>query len=455
LQTLTAIEGGNSTSSRRKTHSILAYHSFFGPIARNFATDEKDRSKNEYVDITYEKCIQSASAQADSSMKGVKMALAGNLIITGAKFASWKYSGSSAMLSEAIHSLVDSGNQALLLIGLRSARLSPDKSHQYGYGKAIYFWSLVSALGTFWLGAGVSLRNSIEDLFYPSVQLETLGMDVWGVLGLSICIDGYVFWKTLEVLRQSQPKGKTLWEHLCSVRDPTRLAILLEDGAACIGVTMAIAGIGLSKLTGSPVYDSTASVGISLLLAGMGTILARLNEKYLIGHSVEPEITKGINELLLAQPSITNISFVQSQWISPYTFAYKAEVDFDGTYLAARLLDRYEKEFRNADLEKDLNVLLAWYAEDVMRVVEQEVRRVEAHIREQYPAAAFIELEPDSRDGNDLAIDDTCGSDNRKKDLWQLEEETINQMIDEMNREVHESREAQRILNEKIKKRGG
>eukprot|EP00639_Heterosigma_akashiwo_P029658 CAMPEP_0194685014 /NCGR_PEP_ID=MMETSP0295-20121207/14492_1 /TAXON_ID=39354 /ORGANISM="Heterosigma akashiwo, Strain CCMP2393" /LENGTH=222 /DNA_ID=CAMNT_0039572241 /DNA_START=682 /DNA_END=1347 /DNA_ORIENTATION=+ len=118
------------------------------------------------ADETYERAIKNASAKANSSMKGVKLAMAGNLVITTAKFMSWKYSGSSAMLSEAIHSLVDTGNQGLLLIGLNAARNIPDNRHQYGYGKAVYFWSLVSALGTFWLGAGICLRNSLEDLFY-------------------------------------------------------------------------------------------------------------------------------------------------------------------------------------------------------------------------------------------------------------------------------------------------
>jgi len=225
------------------------------------------------------------------------------------------------------------------------------------------------------------------------------------------------------------------------------MAILLEDGAACLGVLIAIGGIGLSKYTGSPTWDAAAGVSISLLLAGMGTVLARINEKFLIGQAVEPEITRDIDAILLAQPSIAGISFVQSQWISPYTFAYKAEVDFDGTYLAARLLDRYEAEFRQADLGgTDLPVLLAWYAEDVMRVVEREVRQVEARIRERHPEAAFIELEPDSGDADALAIDLAGGAAARgphgggplldpqaRREIWRLEKETIEQMKLDMN----------------------
>lgn len=197
------------------------------------------------------------------------------------------------MLSESIHSLVDCGNQALLLIGIRAAATAPDRHHQYGYGKSIYFWSLVSALGTFWLGAGVSLRNSFQDLMSPTVQLEEITWDVWGVLGISFLIDGTVLRQTLQLLRASQPAHLTFLEHVRRLRDPTTLAVLLEDSGACLGVVMAMVGIGVSQATANPVYDSIGGVCISGLLAGMGLALARLNERYLLGQAVDPEIVDG------------------------------------------------------------------------------------------------------------------------------------------------------------------
>lgn len=197
------------------------------------------------------------------------------------------------MLSESIHSLVDCGNQALLLIGIRAAATAPDRHHQYGYGKSIYFWSLVSALGTFWLGAGVSLRNSFQDLMNPTVQLEEITWDVWGVLGISFLIDGSVLQQTVTMLRASKPAHLTLWEHIRRVRDPTTLAVLLEDSGACLGVLMAMVGIGVSQATANPVFDSIGGVCISGLLAAMGLALARLNERYLLGQAVDPEIVDG------------------------------------------------------------------------------------------------------------------------------------------------------------------
>ncbi|GMI12382.1 hypothetical protein TrRE_jg6710, partial [Triparma retinervis] len=327
---------------------------------------------------------EEAVSASTKTRKTVQIALTGNALITVAKFGAWMSSGSSAMLSEAIHSLVDSGNQALLLVGLRDVGKMNDASHPYGYGKSIYFWSLVSALGTFWLGAGVSLTHSVQELMHPT--LDEITWHVWSVLGFSLLIDGWVFSKVVRGFYASKPSGVSMLAYLKTVRDPATIAVLLEDGAACTGVLIASAGIGLSHASGSPVFDGLAGVGVSGLLAGMGLILARLNQRYLLGQAVDREIVEGINEILLNRDSIENVQSVQSQWTGPYSFSYKAEVDIDGTYLAAKLMDRYQKEFltshTNQTMNSDLKVLLSWYAEDVMRTVEREVKEIEAEIRE-------------------------------------------------------------------------
>ena len=148
-----------------------------------------------------------------ASKRIVRIALLGNLTITAAKFAVWISTGSSAMLSEAIHSLVDSGNQALLLVGLTGADSAPDKTHQYGYGKSVYFWSLVSALGTFWFGAGVSMWNSVRDLVNPALALHTIGWETWSVLGLSFVIDGYVLSTTITNLMLTKPPNVSFFTY--------------------------------------------------------------------------------------------------------------------------------------------------------------------------------------------------------------------------------------------------
>ena len=378
-----------------------------------------------------EKKLQDTQSESRATtMKNVQRALGGNFIIAAAKLAAALSSGSSAMLSEFVHSVVDCGNQALLLVGLNSSQYAPDRSHPYGYGKAIYFWALVSALGTFFLGAGVSMTHAVESLMHPSMTSEVPN-EVWGVLLMSFAVDGYVFSKTVQGIRGSMSiegnKDMSFWKYATTkVRDPATLAVLLEDGAACLGVVLAIGGIGMTQYTMNPVFDGMAGVCISGLLAAMGMALANVNHRFLIGQGLDKATREDIEKIILSRRSIDNVYSVQSQWTGPDTFSYKAEVDFDGTFLAAKLLPRYQSEFFDAkhSLDRDLRVLLSWYAEDVMRAVEREVRHIEEEIRMKYPAAQYIELEPMSKDADRYAIDDGM-----KAQLRRVEIDVLNRYL--------------------------
>eukprot|EP00536_Pseudo-nitzschia_multiseries_P015644 jgi/Psemu1/247016/estExt_Genewise1.C_9250029 len=330
------------------------------------------------------------------------------MLICAAKLGAWLSSGSSSMMAEFVHSVVDCGNQALLLIGLRGTRNAADKRHPYGYGKSVYFWALVSALGTFFMGAGLSMSHSIQTLFNPTL-VENINNEVWFVLAMSFSIDGYVLYKTVGEMEEARPKSMPMLKYIAKLRDPATLAVLLEDGAACLGIVIAIAGIAASHATSNPIYDGVAGVGISCLLGAVGLTLASVNHSFLIGQGVEREMLEGIEKIIRNRRSIENVSGIQSQWTGPETFSFKAEVDFDGTYLSALLMPRYRAEFINAgdNLDEELGVLLSWYAEDVIRAVEREVRHIEAMIRQQYPGAEYIELEPMSKFVDRFAIDDS------------------------------------------------
>uniref|UniRef100_A0AAV1TCR8 Cation efflux protein transmembrane domain-containing protein n=1 Tax=Peronospora matthiolae TaxID=2874970 RepID=A0AAV1TCR8_9STRA len=291
----------------------------------------------------------------------------GNTLIMTLKVLAWLNTGSNAMLSEAIHSLVDTdtSNQAILILGLKQASGVPHKKHQYGYTRAAYFGLFISALGLCWLGSGVTVVHGIQSLLDPPKELF-LSWEVWGVLAASFGIDGWVLKRSVQELRASQPQDMSFYKHVTRTKDPFLMAVLLEDMSACVGIVIAGCGIGASHITGNP--------------------------RYLLGQSVEPEIENGIRELLLARPSIGNVYAVHSQWVGPSTFSYKAEVDFDGTFLAAKLLRMCKPVFlETKDFEKGLPLTLAWYAEDVTRLVEKEVQEVEEVIRGIYPEAAFIE----------------------------------------------------------------
>jgi zinc transporter 9 len=219
----------------------------------------------------------------------------------------------------------------------------------------------------------------------------------------------------------------SFWKYATTkVRDPATLAVLLEDGAACMGVVIAIGGIGMTQYTGLPVCDAIAGMGISALLGAMGLALVKVNHRFLIGQGLDKATRMDIERIILSRKSIDNIYSVQSQWTGPDTFSYKAEIDFDGTFLAAKLMPRYQQEFFYAKdtLDRDLHVLLSWYAEDIMRAAEREIRNIEEEIRTKYPAAQYIELEPMSKDADRYAIDDGM-----EAQLRRVEMEVLNRYL--------------------------
>lgn len=422
----TSSEQQQSTNDDDDTPTSATATPFYYPFQKHHAaltTPQRHELRRRAMERKLEERQERSRAATSSN---VRRALTGNVIIACAKLAAAVSSGSSAMLSEFVHSVVDCGNQALLLVGLNTSRYAPDRTHPYGYGKAIYFWALVSALGTFFLGAGVSMTHAVGELIEPSINAAEVPWEVWGVLGMSFVVDGYVFGKTVQGIRETMPETTpklSFWKYATTkVRDPATLAVLLEDGAACLGVVLAIGGIGLTQYTEMPVFDALAGVGISGLLAAMGLALVNVNHRFLIGQGLDKATREDIEKIILSRRSIDNVYSVQSQWTGPDTFSYKAEVDFDGTFLAAKLMPRYQNEFLDAkdSLDRDLRVLLSWYAEDVMRAAEREVRHIEEEIRSKYPSAQYIELEPMSKDADRYAIDDGVEAQLRRVEIENL-----------------------------------
>ncbi|CAN0014041.1 unnamed protein product, partial [Phaeothamnion confervicola] len=291
------------------------------------------------IDVEAQRSISQGASQIRQSERVVQRSISGNIVIAGAKFVAFWFSGSTAVLAEFFHSLADTGNQCLLLYGLRESVSVPDKRHQYGYGKSVYMWGLVSAVGCFWLGAGMSLMGA----FLPGEM--SAGVVTWSVLGISFVVDGYVLYINLRGLATDKPAGRTWLEHLHRIRDPTTVAVVVEDVCACIGIVAAAAGIALTELSGLSAFDTAASLFISGMMAGCGGYLAFRNGRFLLGQSIEPERLASIEQIVLRRGSIEDIHHVQSQWLSPEYFAFKAEVDFSGDFLNRQLFARYEPEY--------------------------------------------------------------------------------------------------------------
>ena len=228
---------------------------------------------------------------AHSSKKVILAALIGNSLIAVTKFAAAAFTGSSAMLSEGIHSLVDTGNQVLLLYGLKRANKPPDELFPFGYGKEIYFWCFVVAILIFAVGAGVSLYEGVHHIRSPQPLHNVMVNYV--VLALAMVFEGAAWYYAIRAFTRA--KGK--WGYLEAVqrsKDPSLFVVLFEDSAAMIGLIVAFLGIALTQLTGIEQFDGIASVIIGLILAGTAIWLAYETKGLLIGESANAHVIKDI-----------------------------------------------------------------------------------------------------------------------------------------------------------------
>ena len=268
------------------------------------------------------------------SKKVIYAALAGNALIAATKLAAATITGSSAMLSEGIHSVVDTGNQALLLHGLRRARQQPDERFPFGYGKEIYFWSFVVAILIFAVGAGVSLYEGIHHIQHPR-QITNPGLN-YAVLGISFLFEGIAWF--LAFREFSRVKGK--WSYLRAVhesKDPSIFVVLFEDSAAMLGLIVAFLGIFLSQLTGAVWLDGAASVIIGLLLGGTAFWLAWETKSLLIGESAPREVVDSVRQLAGALPGVVGINEVLTLHMGPEFILVNLSVDFRDDCTAAEI----------------------------------------------------------------------------------------------------------------------
>lgn len=202
---------------------------------------------------------------AGENRKIVFAAIAANFAIAVTKFVAAAATGSSAMLTEGVHSLVDTGNQGLLLVGLRASRRPPDRLHPFGHGKELYFYTLIVAVLIFGAGGGVSIYEGILHMMDPQ-PIRSAGWN-YTVIGLAVIFEGASWWYAVVKFRQDkQAKDRTLWEAVRNSKDPTTFTVVFEDSAALAGLGVAGLGVWLSTRLGMPTIDGAASIGIGLIL---------------------------------------------------------------------------------------------------------------------------------------------------------------------------------------------
>jgi cation diffusion facilitator family transporter len=269
-----------------------------------------------------------------SSFKVIIAALAGNLAIAACKSIAAAITGSAAMFSEAVHSAVDSGNELLLLYGLRRAARPADSEHPFGHGLELYFWVFVVAVLIFGLGAVVSAIQGVHKLSDPEPVKHVVVNYV--VLGLSIVFEiGSWIVAFREFRRQQVAPG---WFAAARrSKDPTVFAVLLEDTAALIGLVMAVIGIGLADVLGLPILDGVASLGIALVLAVTAGFLAYESQSLLTGEAVFPEVRGEIERIAAAAPGVVGINQVLTMHFGPREVLAALSLDFDDTISAAQI----------------------------------------------------------------------------------------------------------------------
>jgi len=300
---------------------------------------------------------------ASSSKKVIYAAMAGNLLIAVSKFTAAIFTGSSAMLSEGIHSLVDTGNQVLLLFGLRQARKPASENYPYGHGKEVYFWGFVVAIMIFAVGSGVSIYEGVHNIIDPH-PVENYLLN-YIILGLAVLFEGTAWTLALKEFR----KAKGEWGYIEAVikgKDPSMFIVLFEDSAALLGLMVAFAGLLLSEFTGIHEFDGIASTIIGCILGATAIWLARETKGLLIGESANKDIVEGIRRLTSSLEGIQNINEVLTMHMGPDYILVNISVDF---------IDNISSQEVEADITRLDETIKLRYPRVKRVFIEAEARR--------------------------------------------------------------------------------
>jgi cation diffusion facilitator family transporter len=270
-------------------------------------------------------------SSASESRTAIVAAIVGNLAIAVIKFLAAASTGSSAMLSEAIHSLVDTGNGGLMLLGVYKSRKPPDFDHPFGHGRELYFWTLIVAILIFAAGGGMSAYEGIVHLSHPTVPRNP----AWSytVLGLAFVFEGtswFFGWRAF-----SAEKGnRGVLETIHDTKDPTSFSVLLEDSAALLGLVFAFLGIFLGRQLGLPYLDGAASIVIGLLLCVVAVLMVYESKGLLIGEGLDRETLKSARALVEADPAVERVQHLHTLYLGAHEVLLTIELRFRSTISA-------------------------------------------------------------------------------------------------------------------------
>lgn len=277
---------------------------------------------------------------ATGSKKVIYAALVGNSLISITKFAAAFYTGSSAMLSEGIHSLVDTGNQGLLLYGMKKAKKPADAKHPFGYGVELYFWAFVVAILIFAVGAGVSIYEGIQKVLHP--HPVTNPMVNYVVLALAMVFESVAWFVALKEFTAIKGK-RSYMQAVQQSKDPTLFTVLFEDSAAMLGLVAAFIGLAAAQILGLPWLDGAASIVIGVILGGTAIFLAYETKGLLLGEAASPELVREVGALVAATPDVDCLNELRTMHMGPEDVLLALSIDFKNDISVGQVEDAIYK----------------------------------------------------------------------------------------------------------------
>lgn len=331
---------------------------------------------------------------AGGSSLAVYSAILGNSVVMVAKTIAFVFTGSSAMLSEAIHSFADVSNQCLLALGIQRSKKHADKLHPYGYVRERYIWALISAVGIFFLGCGVTIYHGITSLIHPH-QVESFSLAFY-ILLFAFVVEGLTLFVAIKAVNQESKLLKlSFFSYLRHGTDPTGVAVILEDGAAVLGVLIAAGGLWLSYVTGDSSWDAYATITIGLLLGTVAIFLTYRTRGLLIGQSIPHVSRQKIMNILRSDPVVAQIFDVKTAIMGVEDLRFKAEIMFDGEAIAERYLSNEGHSMSDTDLKsrESRRKFLVTYGSHLIESLGEEINRIEEKLKKEVPQLKHIDLE--------------------------------------------------------------
>jgi cation diffusion facilitator family transporter len=249
-----------------------------------------------------------------TSRTAIIAALVGNLLVAAIKAVAAALTGSSSMLSEAVHSLVDTGNEVLLLYGLKRSAKPADRQHPFGYGRELYFWCFVVALLVFAVGAGVSVYEGVIHIRHPE-PIRSVWIN-FVVLGLAFVFEGASWWFGWKAFSKVWRTGP-IWDAFVASKDPTTFMVLFEDSAAMVGIVIAAVATALSWKLGLPWIDGGGSILIGAVLAAVAILLARESKELLIGERASPDLIEALRKTVSEDPCVLEVVDITTSQMAP------------------------------------------------------------------------------------------------------------------------------------------